>query len=94
MSPKDARKRYIDYYDNCLIQFLGFEKDIYTTRQKNVYTFYHYSMGRMKLYTAVNKIYQISGRKWITNADQFLLRFVLFDKSCPTFQEYYGHTLF
>lgn len=86
--PKKKRKsenKYIEYYEQVLLQFLGFEKEIYTTGRANCYAFYHYPIGKMILYTKANKIQQCKSRKWVNNADEYIIRVVLKEKKIPTY---------
>ena len=94
MTKREQQDKWVLYYNKCLLHYLGLEKDIYTTKTTNVYVFYHYPFGRMKLFVKANKIQQAKNGKWITDAADFIIRIVLKDKTCPTYNEYYRLTLF
>ena len=89
--PKKKRKskdRYVEYYEKVLLQFLGFEKEIYTTGRINCYVFYHYPIGKMILYTKANKIQQCKSRKWVDHADEYIVRVVLKEKDIPSYTKF------
>ncbi len=81
---KKLKKRYQEYYKNILLQFLGLEKDIYPHSEHSL-VFYHYPQGRMILWCGANKIQLAKERRWIYNADKYIISNILKDKSCPKF---------
>lgn len=92
MPPKQSKAlklKYKTYYEKVLLQFLGFEKDIYVNNNGSL-AFYAYPYGRMVLWIAANKIQRTKDRVWVSDADFFIINSILKKDRPPTFHEYYS----
>ena len=84
---KAKEKKMKEYYKKMLIPFLAWEKDVYNGRNGSI-IFYAYPYGRMTVWIGKNKINQRTPFKWISNADEFIVKKIIKSKEVMTFTEF------
>lgn len=85
-SKQKVRNENNAYYKKVLLQFLGLEREVYSHTNSSVKFYFNNSV--LILWTGANKIQEARTGKWISNADEYIIRNVLKEKDVPTMYEW------
>lgn len=85
-SKQRVRKENNAYYKNVILQILGLEREVYFHANSSVKFYFNNSI--LILWTGANKIQEAKSGKWISNADEYIIKNVLKEKGVPTMNEW------